>query len=270
MQLALFTPGSYVWPVLRNFEVFIARLAAEPQVGGPLLAARTLGEVATAEKKGALTIYPVGLPSDMEQYQIDPRMSRRLERLHRELYDALLQPSSFFITSSRGIAESFWPDLTGTLIERKLEAFFFYYLRRTIRHVSLLEGLAVLRATFFNHEAVEPEHWLHTTQERLGSLAATDPLLDITFDAPASTRVDDLAFVLNTDQDRPPNSAAWITGKLKRGKDGLVHIYAQCGVDPWLVQNPGELESARPYIEAEVQASVSYIFGWEPIVPEAD
>lgn len=263
MQLALFTPAGYVWPVLRNFEVFIAKLGAQPRLSPLSQAARTIGALAAAEASEATPLYPATDAAELGQFAVEPRVSRRLEQLHRELYEALLRPSELFLNSHKGMADTFWPDLRDTHIERKLEAFFFFYLRRTIRHVSLLEGLAVLRATFFNHEAVEPEHWLYTTQERLASLAAPDPLLSSTFNAPVGTRCEDLAFVLNTDQDRPPNSPAWITGSLKRGADGLLQVRTQCGIDPWLAQNAGELEVARAFMEAEIYASLSYIFGWE-------
>lgn len=269
MQLALFTPAGYVWPVLRNFEVFIAKLGAQPSLSPHSLGARSLGELASAEQHERTPLYPADDSSELGQYEVEPRTSRRLEALHRDLYDALLRPSSFFTDSDKNMADTFWPDLRDTHIERKLEAFFFFYLRRTIRHLSVLEGLSVLRATFFNHEAVEPEHWLFTTQERLASLAAPDRLISSTFDAPLSCRVDDLAFVLNTDQDRGPNSPAWITGNLRRASDGRVKIHTQVGVDDWLADNRGELEAARAYIEAEIFASLSYVFGWELAAVEA-
>ncbi|MCC7477319.1 hypothetical protein IT575_02575 [bacterium] len=269
MQLALFTPAGYVWPVLRNFEVFIAKLGAQPSLSEHSLGARTLGELAAAERHERSPLYPADAGSELGQYQVEPRTGKRLELLHRDLYEALLRPSAFFTDSDKNMAETFWPDLRDTHIERKLEAFFFFYLRRTMRHVSVLEGLSVLRATFFNHEAVEPEHWLFTTQERLASLAAQDQLLESSFDAPLSSRIDDLAFVLNTDQDRAPNSPGWITGTMKRASDGRVNIHTRCGIDDWLADNRGELEAARPYIEAEIFASLSYVFGWEMAAVEA-
>lgn len=269
MQLALFTPAGYVWPVLRNFEVFIAKLGAQPALSPRSLGARTLGELANAEGLEKSPLYPANDSSELGQYEVDLRTSKRLETLHRDLYEALLRPSAFFLDSDKGMAETFWPDLRDTHIERKLEAFFFFYLRRTVRHLSLLEGLSVLRATFFNHEAVEPEHWLFTTQERLASLSAQDALIESVFDAPLDCRIGDMAFVLNTDQDRAPNSAAWITGTLRRAGDGRVKVHTQCGIDPWLADNRGELDAARAYIEAEIFGSLSYVFGWELAAVEA-
>ena len=113
MKFAIFTPTAALWPVLRNFDVFIASLGA-PR--------------ADASDIASSSLYPLTPREVLPQY--DAALEQRLSALHRELYTALLRPSETFAGEQRSMADVFWPDLRGTSIGALLEAFYYYFLRR--------------------------------------------------------------------------------------------------------------------------------------------
>src|SRR5688500_15759575 len=150
MKLALITPSAALWPVLRNFDVFIAALGAPRANAGAIEDS---------------PLYPLEPRELLPAYA--PELEHRLSELHRELYSALLRPSEAFAQSEQSIADAFWPDLRGTSIDALLEAFFYYFLRRVASDVTVSAGLSVLRAVFFNHAASDPSLWLHAAEQRL-------------------------------------------------------------------------------------------------------
>lgn len=247
MKLALFTPGAYIWPVHRSLEAFLASLCAPARdelsiQGSPL--------------------YPATFEAEPPLAGLPPRMDARLMRLHRELYDMMLRPLHHFATEQRCLADCLWPDLRETSVGQLLEAFMYFFTRRTIAGISSPVGLSVIRAVFFNHEQAEPEHWLYTSEHRLRQLRDNFDTCDISFTAPPAARVQDLAFVVHSGLERPPTGSGWITGAIRRRPDGLCAIEARCGYDPALT-DPGQRLLAAPRLGAEMEAVLRCIFGWE-------
>jgi hypothetical protein len=126
----------------------------------------------------------------------------------------------------------------------------------------VVEGLSVLRAVFFNHEASEPQHWVHSSLRRLTPERREGPRFTLDFTAPPGARIEDLAFVINTDPKRPPTSSAWISGRARREEDGLCHVHCECGLDPSL-EGRDLAEAERSTLEHELRSAVSDAFGWK-------
>jgi hypothetical protein len=252
MKLALFTPGAYIWPVHRSLEAFLASLGApardEPSVlGSP--------------------VYPATFEAEPPLRGLPPRLDARLLQLHRDLYDAMLRPIGFFSAEKLCMADYFWADLRDTSFGQLLDAFLFYFTRRIGAGVTLTTGLSVIRAVFFNHEQAEPEHWLYSSTRRLAHLRLAAAEHTMNFNAPVRARVQDLAFVIHSAQRRPPSSAGWITGAIRRWPDGLCRAEASCGLDPAL-DSAEKIAAAAPLIEAEVEPVVRRVFGWDAMDSE--
>jgi hypothetical protein len=246
MKLALFTPGAYIWPVHRSLEAFLASLCAPARdelsvMGSP--------------------VYPATFEAEPPLSGMPPRLDARLMQLHRDLYDMMLRPLHYFEREERCLADYLWPDLRETSIGQLLEAFLYYFTRRTSGGVSTLQGLSVIRAAFFNHEQAEPEHWIHSSERRLAQLRDTFETCSHSFTAPPATRVQDLAFVVHSALERPPTSAGWITGTIRRWPDGLCHVETACGYDPAVATAEQRLQAA-PRLAGEMQAVLHCIFGW--------
>jgi hypothetical protein len=253
MKLALFTPGAYIWPVHRSLEAFLASLGAPARdelsvLGSPL--------------------YPATFEAEPPLKGLPPQLDARLLQLHRDLYDAMLRPIGYFSGEELCMADYFWADLRETSIGQLLDAFLFYFTRQIAAGVTLTTGLSVIRAVFFNHEQAEPEHWLHTSTHRLAHLRLAAAEHALAFDAPVRARVQDLAFVIHSELGRPPSSAGWITGAIRRWPDGLCHAEVRCGLDPAL-DTPEKLTAAAPLIETEVKPVVRRVFGWDALDSEA-
>jgi hypothetical protein len=189
------------------------------------------------------------------------RLDQRLSLLHREIYDALLRPSEFFDAEERSLDAYFWPDLKDSSIDQLLSAFLFFFAGRPASQLSVVGGLNVLRSVFFNHEASEPQHWVHTSLYRLMHTRPIVPQHAANFTAPRAARIDDMAFVVNTDPLRPPTSSGWITGRVRRGQNGLCQVRAECYLDESLADI--ELDShARNALDTELRCGVFDAFGW--------
>jgi hypothetical protein len=253
MKLALFTPGAYIWPVHRSLEAFLASLGAPARDELSVLGS---------------SVYPATFEAEPPLAGLPPKLDARLLQLHRDLYDAMLRPLGYFSNEELCMADYFWPDLRETSIGQLLNAFLFYFTRRTGAGVALTTGLSVIRAVFFNHEQAEPEHWLYTSTRRLVHLRPAAAEHSLIFLAPASARAQDLAFVINSVLGRPSSSAGWITGAIRRWPDGLCRVEAQCGLDPAL-DTAEKIAVATPRIEAEVAAVVRRVFGWGAMSQEA-
>jgi hypothetical protein len=247
MQLALFTPGAYIWPVHRSFEAFIASLAA-PATGANLLSDSPA--------------YPARQFTDSALHGLPPALDRRLVSLHRTIYTALLKPVAFFRREPRTFVQYFMPDLLGTPAVDLVSVFTYYFVRRPATELGVVAGLAVLRAVFFNHEAAEPSLWLHNSLKRLEAERASGTPFEISFSAPASAREHQLAFSLISDRQRPAGGAAGIIGALRRHSDGLVRVQAECELDPSL-DTPQAIAAAAPHLEREVREAVGCVFGWQ-------
>jgi hypothetical protein len=247
MKLAVFTPGAYIWPVHRSFEAFIASLACPAS-----------GTASLADSK----VYPAFRSDLAVRAGLPEALDSRLVRLHRELYDALLRPVEHFEKTSAGIADTFWPDLKNIPAGELFNAFLFYFLRRDIDDIPVVSGLAVLRAVFFNHEAAEPEHWLHSAQQRLRSERCEWPCGQISLQAPTSAQLSKMSFVIHSDRFRPAHSPGWITGLVERTTAGRCMINASYGLDPSLLYSE-QPRSTTEAIEQEVLSSIRYVFGWQ-------
>jgi hypothetical protein len=246
LQLALFTPGAYVWPVHRNFESFIAALGT-PALDAPDIAVSRL--------------YPARTRTDSATTGLPEALDARLLELHRELYSALLRPLSYFEREPRRFADRFLPDLRPTGAGALFEALVFYFGGRTFDNLSIPQGLNIVRTVFFNHEAAEPALWLETARKRLVAERAPLSALSGTLPAPPMTRLHDLAFCIHTAPSRPPSSTGWITGQVRRSFDGRAWVDYTCGRDPSL-EAAERLAKARPQLEAEVSAALQTVFGW--------
>ncbi len=247
MKLALFTPGAYIWPVHRSLEAFLASLCAPARDELSLLSS---------------PLYPATFEAEPPLTGMPPRLDTRLTQLHRDLYDMMLRPLHYFEREERSLAEYLWPDLRETSCGQLLEAFLYYFTRRTSAGVTTLQGLSVFRAVFFNHEQAEPEHWLHSSEHRLGQLRSGFETCSHSFVAPPATRVQDLAFAIHSGLERPPTSAGWITGTIRRWPDGLCHVETACGFDPAVATAEQRLMAA-PQLANEMEAALRCVFGWQ-------
>lgn len=250
MQLALFTPGAYIWPVHRNFEAFIASL------GAPAIDATDIASAAC---------YPARVRTDSAVSSLPLRLDRRLTKLHRDLYDALLRPGDYFAREERSFAEVFWPDLRHTAVDALFEALLFFFLHRSLDGLPVKAGLNALRAVFFNHEAADPALWLAATRERLTAERAAWPAHRVMLSAPPAARLQDLAFCIHTARFRPPQSAGWIVGRIRREFDGRLRVETECGLDPSLEGPEQEAQRARVAVEltAEIGSALHRVFGWQ-------
>lgn len=253
MKLALFTPGAYIWPVHRSLEAFLASLGVPARDELSILGS---------------PVYPATFEAEPPLTGLAPLLDTRLLQLHRDLYDAMLRPISFFSAESLCMADYFWPDLRQTSIGQLLDAFLYYFTRQTGAGVPLTAGLSVIRAAFFNHEQAEPEHWLYSSTRRLAHLRCNAAEHAMSFAAPFRARVQDLAFAIHSMRRRPPSSPGWITGAIRRTPDGLCRIEAYCGIDPDL-DTKDKLAAALPQIETEMQSVVRHVFGWDEMESEA-
>lgn len=240
MKLALFTPGAYIWPMQRSFEGFIASLGAPGQ---------------PATDISGSPCYPVCTGNHNADLGMPEPMGDRLQVLHRDLYTALLAPPELFKSSHDSIAERFWPDLVGSNLDTLVNALMYFFTRTSGPGVTVSKGLAVLRGVFFNHEASEPEHWVHSSLERIASERVELPEHSLTFSGQFKPVVDNLAFSIVSGKDRPPSSAGLIQGRLSRGTDGRLNVTVSCGTDPSGTISPAELDS-------ELRQVVSQVFGW--------
>lgn len=247
MQLALFTPGAYLWPVYRNFESFIAAL------GTPGCDAL---DIATSP------LYPARLRTDSAVHGFSIAMDTRLTELHRELYGALLRPSGYFRGESRTFADLFWPDLRHTAVDALFEALAYNFMLRDLTDIDVPTGLALLRAVFFNHEAAEPELWLSATLARLTPERRPLPLHTGSIDAPPAARLDNLAFCLHAGTTRPSVSAGWVRGKIERQFDGRLRVDYTCGLDPALLGDEARYAALRGRIDNAVAQQLHQLFGW--------
>lgn len=247
MKLALFTPSAALWPVLRNFDVFVAALGA-PR--------------ADAERISTSALYPLEPRELLPAY--DGELEQRLKLLHHELYSALLRPAEVYARDPRSIGEAFWPDLRGTSIDALLEAFLYYFLRRAGDDVSVADGLSVLRAVFFNHAASDPHLWIHAAEQRLAGLREVFPTVQVEVATPLASRWQDLTFVVNEREGAAPAGAGWFWGTLRRRPDGRVVATAECGIDPSLAAS-GRERDAADLVQRSLCAELDRIFGWQRI-----
>jgi hypothetical protein len=247
MKFAVFTPSAALWPVLRNFDVFVASLGAPRS---------------NANELSVSTLYPLEAREALPRY--DAELERRLGLLHHELYTALLRPSESYSRERRCLADVFWRDLRGTSIHALLEAFFYYFLRRTADDVSVVDGLSVLRAVFFNHAATDPALWVYFAEQKVQPLRQEFPLLRVEIQAPLAARWQDLTFVVNTRSDASPAGAGWFWGTMRRRPDGKVLATCECGIDPTLAGSTREHEAATQ-VQAKLCATLDHIFGWQRV-----
>lgn len=247
MQLALFTPGAYIWPVHRSFEAFIASLGA-PASGASVVAANPL--------------YPAREFTDSALHGMPAELDQRLMHLHSTIYSALLRPVEYFRRSQLSFVEYFAADLLGTPACDLLSAFTYYFVRRSAFELSVVDGLNVLRAVFFNHEASEPSLWLHNSLARLAAERVALDGLAFRMAAPSAAREHQLAFTLIADRERPVRGTAWICGDVRRHSDGQTYARLECGLDPSLA-DPAAREAASARIGQEVRQAVCQVFGWQ-------
>src|SRR5262249_55854516 len=159
--------------VHRNFEAFVA------SVGAPAFDAVDIGSA---------PCYPARVRTDSAVHAMPPRLDSRLTLLHRELYDALLRPTEYFVRAERTFADLFWPDLRHPQVEALFEALLFFFIHRTLDALPVRTGLNALRAVFFNHEAAEPALWLAATRNRLTAERADWPAYRVNLNAPPAAR----------------------------------------------------------------------------------
>jgi hypothetical protein len=245
MKFAIFTPSGALQPVLRNFDVFMADLGA-PRADAREIVAGPLYPLAEREPASAM----------------DPVLEQRLSALHRELYTALLRPSETYADEKRSLAEAFWPDLRGTSIDALLEAFFYYFLRRVSADVSVIDGLSVLRAVFFNHAASDPSLWVYSAEQRVKPLRLEFPVLRVEVEAPVASRWQDITFVANARAGASPAGDGWFWGTLRRRPDGRLLASCECGVDPSIVGSEREHEVSER-VKQKLGATLETIFGWQ-------
>jgi hypothetical protein len=249
MDLALFTDGAYIWPVYRNFEAFVAAL------GVPGCAAEGLA---------AATIYPARARTDSAVHGVSEALDRRLESLHRELYDALLRPVEMYAAEPRPLAEAFWPDLRGTNVDRLFAAFMYFFVHRSPAEMPVAMGLKVLRSVFFNHEAVEPTLWLVSALERVSAERRRLEARQAEFAIPETSRIHNLAFTLLMDNLRPTGGPGWLTGRITRKPDGTGRVRVVYGLDPSL-QGVAVPDDVLARLDAEAWAGLARVFGWREV-----
>jgi hypothetical protein len=192
-------------------------------------------------------------------------MDQRLSLLHREVYSALLRPREYFRAEQRCFADIFWPDLRHTTLDQLFEALSFFFMRRRLHELDITQGLSLLRAVFFNHEAADPALWLAATLERLTPERLNRPTHSASFDAPATARVEDLAFCFHAALDRPTLSSGWCCGSIMRQFDGRLRVDFECGLDPALLE-PQRYSEHAMRISGEVALTLRRIFGWREAI----
>jgi hypothetical protein len=245
MELALFTPGAYIWPVLRNFEVFVA----------------SLGSAATgAETIAGSPVYPAVPRFVPDLLGRSSTLDARLQLLHRDLYTALLRPSRFFAGSNEPVSAQFWPDLVSTSAADLLDCFVFYFLGRGADEASVSDGMAVLRTVFFSHESTEPHLWLHYARERLNSLRSDLPVHTANSNLPAATRIDRLAFCATADRYAGPMGAGRVWGSVQRRGDGGLQAQLQCYIDPETAVQGGA-DRAAAGLDQQLRATLDSVLG---------
>lgn len=200
--------------------------------------------------------YPISGSIRNKAQTMSGPLSDRLCVLHRDLYQALLAPPELFRDSQESIASRFWPDLVGTNLDDLINAMMYFFTRTTGPGVTVSKGLAVFRGVFFNHEASEPEHWVHSSLERIAPERVALPEHSLTFSGPLKPIVDNLAFCIIAEHHRPPSSAGMLHGKMSRGADGRLTVTVTCGTDPDF-----DGQSAAT-LDKELRKSVSQVFGW--------
>jgi hypothetical protein len=191
-------------------------------------------------------------------------MDRRLVKLHRDLYDALLRPAEMYARDRRDIAACFWPDLSGTNLDALMSAFLYGFIQRGASETPVMMGLNTLRAVFFNHDASSPELWLHTARRRLRGECREQPLHEFSFAAPTYAKLHNLDFVINSELDRPAGGAGWLTGGARRQLDGTCLVTASHGLDP-SVDSRNIPQNVGSELELEVRAAVGCVFGWQEV-----
>jgi len=242
MELALFTPGAYIWPLQRSLEAFIASLGAPG-----------CGAASCVESP----LYPALQPSTVP-LSLSPRLDERLARLHRDLYDALLRPHTHFAAAGPCFAATFLRDLRGTAAEELLDALFYYFLGCTGESVTTHAGLRGLRAVFFQHEGALPELWLNGARRRLAGSWASGGAERLELTAPLQARLGPLAFSLHAALDRPASGPGWLSGELRRRSDGRLDVHLE-----WLCHPGDEIVRVAPAVEREVTATLCRVFGWD-------
>lgn len=246
MELALFTPGAYIWPVYRNFEAFIAALGVPS---------------ADVDELRAGAVYPARQRTDSATHGLPPDLDQRLAKLHRDLRDALLRPVELFARQPLDFANYFWPDLAGTSTDQLLSAFVYYFVQHTARDLSVAAGLGVLRSVFFNHENVAPALWLQTAADRLATHRTWRNTRELQFSAPASSKHHNLAFVVAEDTRRPAGGPGWLRGRLQRQTDGTCRVTVEYALGPSLegVLVPNEVTAN---LDRQARRALSTVFGW--------
>jgi len=246
MELALYTPGAYIWPVYRNFEAFIAALGAP---------------AADVDELGAEAVYPARQRTDSATHGLPETLDRRLAMLHRDLRDALLRPAEYFDDLRQSFAEYFWPDLAGTSIDRLLSAFVYYFVLQAASDVPVTTGLSVLRSVFFNHENIAPSLWLQSASDRLAAYRPQRRSRVLQFTAPAGSKHHNLAFVVATDNRRPAGGPGWLRGRLQRAADGTCRVSVEYALGPSLegVLVPNQVTGQ---LDNQARQSLGKVFGW--------
>jgi hypothetical protein len=247
MELALFTPGAFIWPLHRNFEGFIAGLG-EPVAGcasvfeSPHYPARHFTETGFTGMSG--------------------RTSQRLIELHRDLYSALLRPVQYYAGVKESLSSLFWPDLAPTPAGELIDAFYFEFIGAPVAALTAVEALNVLRAAFFNHEAALPELWLGDTLANLAPLRKPRAELAANWTVHGGAKLRDMAFTIITERQRSHLGAAWLAGRLRREPGGHLRAEVKLGLEPGLAADSAQVERVRARLEAEAQAAVAQVFGW--------
>lgn len=246
MELALFTPGAYIWPVYRNFEAFIAALGAP---------------VADAGELAAATIYPARRHADTVAHGLPGALDRRLALLHRDLHNALLRPAAQFKGKRQSFADCFWPDLADSAIDQLLSAFVYYFIRRSASDIPVETGLSVLRSVFFNHENIAPTLWLQSAMDRLASYRPSRQTRMLKFAAPASAKHHNLEFVVTTDSRRPAGGPGWLPGRAQRQTDGSCLVNVEYALGPSLegVLAPNQVLTR---LDNQARQALAAVFGW--------
>jgi hypothetical protein len=250
MQLALFTPGAYVWPLHRNFESFIAALATRSDNASNISKSR---------------LYPVKSSPDRLALGITHAVDERLTTLHRELYSAMLRPSSYWKGDERLFVDAFWPDLRHSAADYLFEALSFYFTGRRLHEIDVLRGLALIRAVFFNHEAADPELWLDATRRRLSTDRNDFPQHRGVLIAPPTVRLDNLAFCIHSSTTRPALSSGWVRGEIRRQHTGHLMVQYVCGLEPG-VESTGINPTTLSALEADVAFHLRCVFGWQEAI----
>jgi len=81
-----------------------------------------------------------------------------------------------------------------------------------------------------------------------------------TFNGSFTPVVDNLAFCIISDRQRPPSSAGMLHGRMNRGSDGKLVVTVGCGTDPHFDDMSDETAVAA--LDNELLRIVSRVFGW--------